>query len=212
MNIKDLRVKMDSILERVREILEDEQKKVYVIIGGTVLIVVLFVFLGIFPRAGELSKVSREAGDLRKEIDLVEKRVQNLDVLKGKLKGLREEQKKYSGQLPDEKEIPEFLQDLAAMAKSSDVQILSVTPHGFVRDGADGKEGYYSEMPIVITAKSGYHQLGSFISSLEQGERFVTVEDVEIQYDSQSPRRSNIKMVLKTYVAVENEKMRTTKK
>ena len=114
--------------------------------------------------------------------------------------------------LPDEKDIPDFLQDLAATAKSSDVQILSVTPHGFVKDGKSGKDEYYSEMPVVITAKSGYHQLGSFISSLEHGERFVTVEDLDIKYDSQNPRRSNVRMVLKTYVAVDNDKKSAKKK
>ena len=116
-----------------------------------------------------------------------------------KLKELRAEYEEYSKRLPGEKEIPEFLEGLASIAKTSKVKILSITPSELVPVEVEGKkEGYYKEMPISITAKSGYHQLGRFVADIETGKRFITISDINIRYDSNTPRMHNVKMGLKT--------------
>ena len=103
--------------------------------------------------------------------------------------------------------MPRFLQGLAGIARKSNVKILSVTPHKLTTKSKGKESGqYYGTMPVVITAKSGYHQMGQFINDLEEGGRFVTVEDVQIQYDNNFPRKHNVKMVLKTYVAYDGGK------
>jgi len=60
-------------------------------------------------------------------------------------------------------------------------------------------------MPIMITAKSGYHQLGNFISNLENEKRIINIEDLQIKYDASSPRMHNVVIMMKTYVSIEDE-------
>ena len=191
--------------EKIREFLEDELNRMYLILGGTALIAVLYLTFLIVPKFSDLQKLSREVGDLNDKITLVNTRVKKLDEATKKLKALREEEALYAKQLPAQKEIPAFLEGLAQTADKSSVKILSVTPHEMTGVDKRGKEKqYYCEMPVIVTAKSGYHQLGEFINDIEKGKRFMTVEDLRITYDPAVPRGHNIKLVLETYVSVED--------
>ena len=193
--------------EKIKTFLADEQNRNYIIIGGTLLIAVIYIVFLISPAFGNLAKVSRTARDLKNNITLVNSRLERLDEMKAKLENLKKEQVGYATQLPAEKEVPRFLEGLAGIARESNVKILSVTPHELTAKSTENKSGqYYGAMPIAITAKSGYHQMGRFINNLEEGGRFITVEDIKIQYDNNFPRKHNVQMVLKTYVAYENEK------
>ena len=202
---------LDSIrnitIDDVRDFFADEKMRMYLILGGTVVIAVLCLVLVIVPRLTMLSRISTEARTLSDNISVTADRVKRIDSLSAKLKALRKELNGYSQGLPDQKEITEFLEDISAIAKTSAVKILSITPYGLetVKKG-ENKKVYYREMPIMVTAKSGYHQLGIFVNNLENGARFVTIEDLEIRYDKSTPRKHIVEMGLKTYVSVENEK------
>jgi len=191
--------------EKIKEFLGDELNRMYLILGATALLAALYLSFLIIPKFSEFKKLSREVKDLNEKISLVNSRVKKLDATTKRLKALREEESLYSKQLPAEKEIPDFLEGLAATAEKSGVKILGVTPGELEKEtGARGKrKQYYCAMPVLVTAKCGYHQLGEFINDLEKGKRFITVEDLRINYDPASPREHNVKMVLETYVSVE---------
>ena len=198
-------IKFDT--EKIKTFLADEQNRSYVILGGAILIALIYILFLIGPKFGDLTRVSRTARDLKNKINLVNSRLERIDEMKAKLELLKKEQQGYATQLPEEKEVPRFLQGLADTARKSNVKIQSVTPHELTTKPADKGSGqYYGAMPVVITAKSGYHQLGYFVNNLEEGGRFITVEDVKIQYDNNFPRKHNVKMILKTYVAYDNKK------
>jgi type IV pilus assembly protein PilO len=154
------------------------------------------------PKFGSLSKASRIVNDLNNKIEQLNVSVKRQTTMNEKLTELRKEYDGYSKRLPKEKEIPAFLEGVSAIAETSRMKILSLTPSGLKAVESDGKEvEYYREMPILLTAKSGYHQLGQFISNLERGERFINVSNLRIQYDSSHPRMHNIRMELGTYVS-----------
>ncbi|MEA3489207.1 MAG: type 4a pilus biogenesis protein PilO [Candidatus Omnitrophota bacterium] len=202
-------VKNSLKLDRLKEFWSDELNRMYVILGGTALLAILYLTFLIIPKFGQLTRVSREVSDLNDKINLVNSRVKRLDETKKKLNALREERARYAKQLPEEKEVPEFLEWLAATADRSNMKILSVTPREMTAEGKKGKKKvkqYYFAMPILVTAKSGYHQLGHFVDDLEHGKRFITIENLSIKYDPKFPRRHNVRMDLKTYVSMESEK------
>jgi Tfp pilus assembly protein PilO len=197
---------IDFDIEDIKDFFEDEQKRLYTIVGVVMVVAVLYLVLLVLPKFNSLSRVSRTVTELNNNISLVNNRMKKLDEMTGRLGKLREEQAVYAAQLPVEKEIPAFLEELAAVAKKNNVKIISVTPQALSDGSNKGKEKqYYYAMPVVITAESGYHQMGQFVNDLEEGQRFLTVEDLKIQNDPGSPRRHNVNMVLKTYVSVEDE-------
>ena len=189
--------------DKIKELFADETKRMYIILGSAVVFSALYLLLLVAPATNSLLKVSRSVTDIKNNVDLVNNRLERLDELKAKLAKIREEYAGYSSQLPAEKEISRFLEGLASTAKNSDVTILSVTPMGLAveKDGKTSK--YYSELPVVIAAKSGYHQLGHFVNELEKGSRFTTIQDLRINHDAKTPRRHDVNVVLKVYVSMD---------
>jgi type IV pilus assembly protein PilO len=204
-------LKIDQIKEKVKEKVEDffkdEEMRLYAVIGATAVFALLFIVFLMMPGFTELSNNAREVGTLNRKINIVNKKINNLDEMKGRLSSLRQEEIIVSSQLPAEKEVPTLLREFANIAKTSGVQILSITPYAFTNVAASGKvKQYYRAMPILITAKCGYHELGEFVSDIEEMERLVTIEDIEINNDSSDPRRHKVKIISKTYVSSDDEK------
>ncbi len=193
----------DISLDKIKDFLANKAYRTYTIFLSAALIVVLIMSFLIILKFPEFARTSGEINDLNSKIDQLNSRVKKLDVLSKKTQKLRMEVDIYSKGIPAQKDIPQLLEELSIVAKSSGVKILSITPSKLetVKAGKKAK-AYYREMPITITAQSGYHQLGSFISSLEEGKRFVTIEQLRIQGDASFLRNHKVKMVLKTYVAM----------
>jgi type IV pilus assembly protein PilO len=200
-------VKKLAKIEDVKEFLSDENTRNYIITGVAAVFIALYLSFAVIPKFTELSRTSRVVNDLNDKIDLVSSRVRRLNQTTKRLEALRKEQASYSEQLPVAKDIPKLLEGLSSMAKSSKVKILSITPSALRADAkVAGSEKYYMEMPIRITAKSGYHQLGHFISNLERGKRLIIINDLGIKNDSKTPRMHNVRIVLNAYVSVEEKK------
>ncbi len=180
---------------------EERLRKLIILVAGLA-VAAVYGSIFIVPKVVELPKVSREINDLNRKIDLVGDRVRRLDSMKQKLNDLKGEMEGYAKGLPKEKEIPEFLEELSSIAKVSGIKILSITPSAL--SGAQGG-GHYKEMPINISAKCGYHQLGQFISEIELSKRFITVGDLQIRQDENTPSKHLVNIVLIAYVAVDEK-------
>ncbi|MGD2279419.1 MAG: type 4a pilus biogenesis protein PilO [Candidatus Omnitrophota bacterium] len=203
----DIKEQLQPYIDKAKSLINVEQNKDYIIAGATALIVVLYLTFILVPKFGQLSKASRIVNDLNNKINQLNTMIKRQTQMKDRLVKLREEYAEYSKKLPMEKEIPEFLEGISSIAKKSRVRIVSITPSELRSVESGGKViPYYKEMPILITAKSGYHQLGKFISDLEGGGRFMTISNLRIQYDTNFPRMHNERIKLLTYVSVEDKK------
>ncbi|MFH1877574.1 MAG: type 4a pilus biogenesis protein PilO [Candidatus Omnitrophota bacterium] len=195
---------LDSYIEKSRELLKNERAKKSLIIGITAVTGVLYISFLIVPKVTELARVSQKISNLNDKIDVVNTRVKRLNQLTREMKELIEENKSYSERLPVQKDISELLEGFSTVARSSKVKLLSITPSALkVDEMVPGSEKYYMEMPVRITARGGYHQLGYFVNSLEQGERLIIIKDLSLKYDPANPWAHNIVMTLTAYVSVE---------
>jgi len=191
----------ELIPAQIKEILEDEQKRMYALIGTFCVVTVLYLLLFIVPSFSKVTTTTREIRDLRQKISLVNDRLNRITQMTKQLNDLRVEVGKYSEGLPAEKEIPNLLKELSSIAKASKVKILSITPTK-MKDSKSLKKGaFYKKMGIVITANSGYHQLGQFINNLEDGKRYMTIKELSIRGNPSTPRSHVVKIVLDTYVS-----------
>jgi len=198
---------VDITVDKLKELWQDPHSRKYVIAGGILAFsLMLFTFL-IIPEFVELARVSRQARDIKNKINITEDRINRIDQMRKRVTDLRKELGEHSKQLPAEKEITELLEGFAAIAKKSDVRITGITPLPLKKATMGKTVGkFYQEMPIKISAKSGYHQLGHFISSLERERRVIIIDDIEIRSSDATPRIHNITMLLKTYVSIDHEK------
>ncbi|MBL7072279.1 MAG: type 4a pilus biogenesis protein PilO [Candidatus Omnitrophica bacterium] len=207
-NKRDFRASIADGLGKIEKFIPDRIKKLftakeyrgYMILAIAGIILFVYLISAVIPKLVFLGKTSIEIKDLKAKIELVDSRIGRIDVLTKKFEKLTTEINGYSVGLPEQKELPEFIEELSLTAKTSGVKILSITP----KEPKDIEKAgeYYKEVPIEITAESGYHELASFIGNLEGSKRFVTIEDLLIKSDVKDPRKHDITIKLKTYVYV----------
>jgi type IV pilus assembly protein PilO len=112
---------------------------------------------------------------------------------------------KCENMLPVEQEIPSLLENLSSMAKASGIKIVAITP-AIVREEKAEKDRIYQEIPIMINARSGYHELGRFLSGLENSNRFMKVADINIKSNGTNQRQHDVELRILTYTLLKANK------
>jgi len=176
----------------------------------------LYILIGIFGVAGlalyyQLLLRPQFSGFIasNKEYCAVRDRVKKEQALIANEAGIKIQHDNFSKQagylekrLPGQYQISSLLEDFSNVAESSGVKILRLKPledPGSISK-TKGPSLPYSEFPILIEARAGYHQVGYFVNKLENMDRFIKITDVDIDGNTQDPRRHNIKMRIITYV------------
>jgi type IV pilus assembly protein PilO len=158
-----------------------------------------FVFI---PQAVSVFTLSRNVGKMKSELRSARLVIANTDKLKNDLQEHSEKVESYEKKLPAEQEIPTLLENLSNMAKDSDIKIVSIVPAmSYLKDDKSVKKSpIYREIPIAITAKSGYHELGHFLNNLENADRFMKVVDIDIKANKASPKKHDVELMVCTYI------------
>lgn len=118
----------------------------------------------------------------------------------GLLKELREVRGKiasFEGKLPTEKEVPRLLRQFQQIAERSGVKYRSITA-----EPIDEQE-LYMRIPFRVRIEGGYPVIGQFLRSLEFGDRFIKVENVEI--GPEKTGRSEANFIISTYMFVSQD-------
>lgn len=179
--------------------LKDKKTQVAVLIGLlSILAAVIYVSFVLVPQVervfeavGQASKLSSDLRDARSD-------VANIPKFKSDMASYEEKVERYEKMLPAEQEIPAFLESLSGMARSSGIKIGGIMPVITKEDKAK-RASVYKEQTILINAKSGFHELGKFLSSMENADRFIKVSDLSIKSSAQSPKKQDVEIMVLTY-------------
>ena len=98
--------------EQIKDLLEDERVRRYLILGVAAVLMVLYAFFLILPNFSVLSATSKEVKDLNQKIDVVNNRVKRLDKINAQIGAMKAELGGYSKGLPDKKGIPKILENI----------------------------------------------------------------------------------------------------
>jgi len=180
-----------------------EKQKVYILIAifGVVGLALYYNFLLKPQFLGFIAK--------NKEFRIVRNRVKSEEIIVANEAGIKKQQGNLKKQaeylekrLPDQVQISSILEDFSNVAESSGVKILKIKPlePPVVSSKQKVTKELYSEAPILIEARAGYHQLGAFIGKIENMDRFIKVTDIDIAGIDKDPRRHDIKIRIVTYV------------
>jgi len=165
---------------------------------------ILYLNLMLIPQLSLLGDNFKKIARLDSDLRGAERDVSTIGNLERGISVYDEKIEQYVKMLPAEKEIPALLENLASMARDANVRIVAITPvTGKETEGEKGR--IYLEMPIQISAKSGFHELGRFMSSLESSGRFMKVLDIEIRGNPSTPKRHDVDLLLTTYVLVKGK-------
>jgi len=157
-------------------------------LAGVVMLVGDLVYLS--PSRERLRKVEVQEVSLQQQLaekavlaaDL-EERARQVQLMREKVSGLLQ-------QMPEESEMPGFLEDIARMALANGLVIESITPLDKL------SRSLYHEQPVRIGATGTYHDLATFVSALGGLLRIATAHDIAITRDGKLLR---LDLLAKTY-------------
>lgn len=145
------------------------------------------------------------AKKMRSELAAAEKDAAGVSLLEKEIFANKEKINKYEKMLPAEQEIPELLEELSGMAKAANVKIVAITPVTASKADTMQKDRVYQEIPILVSARSGYHELGRFLNSFENCDRFMKVVDMEIKANKSALTRHDVELLITTYVLLKEK-------
>ncbi|WP_456386979.1 type 4a pilus biogenesis protein PilO [Desulfolithobacter sp.] len=160
--------------------------KLGIIAALFILPLLLFYFLMFMPGQDKIEKLNRQKTALQTEIRKAKKAAASLPRYKREMEELKRKFEEIAVVLPKKKEIPELLRNISDLGKSAGLDFLSFKP------GKETPRDFYAEIPIDISIRGPYHNLGHFLDRVSKLNRLVTVNNIKMG----SPKREGGEMLL----------------
>jgi len=177
-----------------------EQQKLYILFGifGIVGLMVYFNLL-LKPQFSSFIVNNREFRVVRARVKEAKALIANEDRIRTQLEGLKKQSELLEKRLPGQDEVSSLLEDFSDIAGISGVKILRIKPLEVI-EAMGAKSELYSDFPILIEARGGYHQCGMFINKLENMDRFIRIDEIDIRDRSGDPRHHDIRLRVSTCI------------
>ena len=180
-----------------------EKTQIYILCSFVVVIVLVsYFYFFLKPRMNILRKVLPKVAALSKESKEADKLIDNVDNLKAEIAQLKKGMSQYEARLPTQKEISSILNNLSDLASWENIKITEIKELETIKGEMGEGEQAYSGVPIEIDMKSGYHQLGKFINQIENSDRLMKIDDLEINSASESLTEHNVRLIVSSFVLV----------
>jgi type IV pilus assembly protein PilO len=166
--------------------------KVFVCLLLSALILFLTYYVWIGDLQDELASVEAREEGLKETFKGKSYEAANLDAYKAQMDEMKQTFEKLLGRLPQKTEIAGLLEDIGAKGRESGLVINSLGIQSEV------VAEYYIEVPIGISVKGGYHDLGGFVSGVAGLPRIVTLHDFKITRSGQN-QTLEMNILAKTY-------------
>ena len=149
-------------------------KRVAILAVLVVLLVGAFTWVALLPEYEKIGEMDQELSRL--EADLIQKQriANNLPKFKEEFLKLEEQLKAALTQLPNKKEIPSLLTNIATIARDNGLDVISFSPKGEV------SKGFYAEVPGSVDLVGTYHQIAEFAQAVSKLSRIVNLSDLEL--------------------------------
>ena len=191
-----------------------EQRTLLTVIGLGIVILWMYVAAIVRPLMREVGRLTQQLRAAREQLKLLEVSTANEDALREQHRQLEETVLVLRKLLPGEEELPAVIELVSDMASQAQVKIQTIFPQRPVGEGAGDKTDkdenrdagpkqpeVYKNVLIQIDALASFHQLGTFLSLVEQGDKPMQIANLRLIQDPKEMKRLRIKMLLRSYFA-----------
>jgi len=133
-----------------------------------------FIFLFYNPKQAEIVGLETQQSDLAKEVDKAQIAEKKVPYYQDELKKAERRLEEISTILPKEQEIPALLRSISDLGRKAGLDFLEFRP------GVETPKDYYNEIPISISIRGPYHNVGYFLGEVSGLERLVTVDNINM--------------------------------
>lgn len=174
---------IDKLLERPRH------QKIGILAGILAVLLMLDFFYLYSPMAEQISRVTEEIENARKQRDIKRKQAANQEKLQKDLREWDALLKEAVAQLPDRKEIPDLLSSISNKAREAGLAILLFRPR------AETYQEFYAEIPVDVLVRGSFYNAVTFFDEVGRLNRLVNVHNISI---SKAPKSDGERVVLET--------------
>ena len=176
---------MDEFIGRIAKI--PVAQRILAVAGAAVFTILVTYFIFISPKQAEVESLEKQSTQL--ETQLVRKRAvaRNLSRYRVEVERLKQRLNEALTLLPNEAEIPELLQKIAALVEQSDCEMETFEPQ------SELNSQFYARIPVRMAISGNYHSIAVFFDKVSKLARIVNVTDINLT----EPDIQNKKVVLK---------------
>ena len=160
----------------------DKKLKIFIAVVILAAPVALFYFLYFQPKSEEIKALETARDKLVKEIQNLREKKRRLPILLAQVAKVEEEFEEAAKMLPKTKEIPKLLTDISALGTNAGLDFVSFTPKGEIQ------RDFYNEVPVAISIRGPYHNIGGFLDQVSKLDRIVSVTNLS----AGSPQKSDV--------------------
>lgn len=134
-----------------------------------------FYFFAFMPKINEYKSLVKKSEALQSEI--VQKRsiADNLGSFRKEYEKMQQRLQESLKELPNDKEIPELLTSISAIANQNQLEVKKFQP------GSEVAKGFYAEVPVALTLTGRYLDIGKFFFDVSEMPRIVTVGNIKMK-------------------------------
>jgi type IV pilus assembly protein PilO len=142
---------------------------------GLILCVILLLIIGGFvyflylPKHEEYSQLLETGASLQAKLEQDRRIARDLPKFEAEYERMKQQLDEALTQLPNEKEIPTLLTNIASLAKEQGLDVLRFKPSGEV------SKGFYAEVPVELKLSGSFHQIALFFQSIGELPRIVNM-------------------------------------
>ncbi len=175
----------DTFLEE-KYIPLSKKAKIGIVIAAVLIPVALFYLLYFKTEAQKIDNLNRQIVSARKDLNRARKAARNLPRYKAEIEKTRKKFQEAAVVLPKTKEIPNLLRSISDLGKGAGLDFLSFKP------GRENPKDFYAEIPVDISIRGPYHNMGFFLDQVSKLNRIVSVNNITMG----SPKKEGGEMLL----------------
>jgi len=200
---------MSSLLQQFEKMMTKAQKLDvrywYYLLGAFLFLIVMADYFFIMkPQLGTLNKLNPEIKVLSDNLKRTQTDITRISQYKTQVEALKKAVEELRLRVRTKQEVPFIIEKISRIAHQHDVKIDQIMPNTLAQEiTLENDDRTYYDLPIIIEARSTYHDFGRFINELESEETFFQVEGLTVSSMAGS-RLNVVKVTMSTIVYEEN--------
>ncbi len=185
---------MDELLKKLQL---DNQKIILILLLFIIIAYIDYSFL-IKMQVSNIKAVKPKIAKLKGDIEVL-----NKSLAESKKAGQQQNPhaKSYLRMISND-QLPMLLEEMSNMAKSNNVLLMQVrqVKETKKKEEKQAQTNDLAALYIALDLSGSYHDFGRFINGLENADKFIAVQDMNIKQQPADPLLQNANLLLKIYV------------
>ncbi len=178
------------------------EKNPYYLIIGILVLVLLFDYLLIMQfQLGALRTLGPKISGIKDNFEQFDVNKGRVEKYKNDVKELDVRLIELDKRLHTTEEIPVVLEELSRIANRNKILVEQVLPETNLGDPVlKDVQGKYYLLPVVVDAKSSYHNFGRFLNELETEGPLMKIDQIMVASSKENPRQHIVKLKIQAVI------------